>query len=64
MVVEGARYVERSRRKGDAVPGVPRFRPTVAEEKNEIGLATGLAWTEVGGEILTTEATLMAGRGD
>ena len=43
--------------------GVPRFRPTMAEEKNEIGLATGLAWTEVGGEILVTEATLMPGRG-
>ena len=43
--------------------GVPRFRPTVAEEKNEIGVATGLAWTEVGGEILVTETTLMPGKG-
>ncbi len=43
--------------------GVPRFRNTMAEEKNEIGVATGLAWTEVGGEILTTEATLMPGKG-
>jgi ATP-dependent Lon protease len=43
--------------------GVPRFRPSVAEEKEEIGVATGLAWTEVGGEILVTEATLMPGRG-
>jgi ATP-dependent Lon protease len=43
--------------------GVPRFRPTLAEEKNEIGVATGLAWTEVGGEILVTEATLMPGKG-
>jgi ATP-dependent Lon protease len=43
--------------------GVPRFRPTMAEEHNEIGVATGLAWTEVGGEILVTEATLMPGRG-
>ncbi|MSO56388.1 MAG: endopeptidase La [Acidobacteria bacterium] len=43
--------------------GVPRFRPTVAEEKEEIGVATGLAWTEVGGEILVTEAMLMPGRG-
>src|SRR6202011_968721 len=41
--------------------GVPRFRPSLAEEKNEIGVATGLAWTEVGGEILTIEATLMPG---
>jgi ATP-dependent Lon protease len=43
--------------------GVPRFRPTLAEEHNEIGIATGLAWTEVGGEILVTEATLMPGKG-
>jgi ATP-dependent Lon protease len=43
--------------------GVPRYRPSVAEEQNEIGVATGLAWTEVGGEILVTECTLMPGRG-
>ena len=43
--------------------GVPKFRPTLAEEHNEIGIATGLAWTEVGGEILVTEATLMPGKG-
>src|SRR6476659_9707026 len=43
--------------------GVPRFRNTMAEENNEIGVATGLAWTEVGGEMLITEATLMPGKG-
>src|SRR6266849_4562245 len=43
--------------------GVPRFRNTMAEENNEVGIATGLAWTEVGGEILVTEATLMPGKG-
>jgi ATP-dependent Lon protease len=43
--------------------GVPRFRPSTAEEQNEIGVATGLAWTEVGGELLVSEATLMAGKG-
>ena len=42
---------------------MPRYRPSVAEEQNEIGVATGLAWTEVGGEILVTECTLMPGRG-
>ena len=43
--------------------GVPEYRPTLAEQKNEIGIATGLAWTEAGGEILVTEATLMTGKG-
>src|SRR6202007_1537536 len=43
--------------------GVPRFRSTMAEESNEIGIATGLAWTEVGGEMLIPEATLMPGKG-
>jgi len=43
--------------------GVPRYRNTMAEETNEIGIATGLAWTEVGGEILPIEVTLMPGKG-
>ena len=44
--------------------GAIKFRDTRAEEKNEVGLATGLAWTEVGGQILPTESTLMPGRGN
>jgi ATP-dependent Lon protease len=43
--------------------GVPRFRSSRQEERNEIGVATGLAWTEVGGEILPIEVTLMTGKG-
>jgi ATP-dependent Lon protease len=43
--------------------GVIKFRELWAEKKNEIGLATGLAWTEVGGQVLTTEAGLMHGKG-
>jgi ATP-dependent Lon protease len=43
--------------------GVPRYRTTQQEERSEIGLATGLAWTEVGGEILPIEVTLMPGKG-
>ncbi|HOK48038.1 MAG TPA: endopeptidase La, partial [Bryobacteraceae bacterium] len=38
--------------------GPHKFRELVAEKKNEIGAAIGLAWTEVGGQILTTEATI------
>jgi ATP-dependent Lon protease len=43
--------------------GPIKFRDLQAEKKNEIGAAVGLAWTEVGGQILTTEATLMEGKG-
>jgi ATP-dependent Lon protease len=64
VVVEGPQTTEAvSAEKVTEYLGVPRYRPTVAEEQNEVGIATGLAWTEVGGEILITEATLMPGRG-
>jgi ATP-dependent Lon protease len=43
--------------------GIIKYRDFFAEKKNDIGLTTGLAWTEVGGQVLTTEATLMQGRG-
>jgi len=43
--------------------GKPRFRSQRPEEQPEIGAALGLAWTQVGGELLLTEATLMRGKG-
>jgi ATP-dependent Lon protease len=43
--------------------GILKYRDFLAEKRNEIGLTTGLAWTEVGGQVLTTEATLMQGKG-
>jgi ATP-dependent Lon protease len=43
--------------------GVPKFRYGVREEKENIGIATGLAWTEVGGELLIVEVALMPGSG-
>ncbi|MGB8541490.1 MAG: endopeptidase La [Candidatus Acidiferrales bacterium] len=43
--------------------GVLKYRDFLAEKKNEIGLTTGLAWTEVGGQVLSTEAMLMQGKG-
>ncbi len=47
----------------DRYLGVRRFDFGRAEEQSEIGLVTGLAWTEVGGELLQIEATLMPGKG-
>ena len=43
--------------------GPAKFRDLQTDRRNEIGATTGLAWTEVGGQILTTEATVMDGRG-
>lgn len=43
--------------------GTPKYRYGLAEENDEIGLATGLAWTEVGGELLQIEVSLMTGSG-
>ena len=43
--------------------GPIKFRDTQAEKTNDVGVTTGLAWTEVGGQILQTEVTIMEGRG-
>ncbi len=54
-VIDGAKVSE--------LLGPWKFRDLVADKKNEIGAATGLAWTEVGGQLLTVECTLMEGKG-
>jgi len=64
VVTEGEAFKEEvTAEKVTTYLGVARFRPSMAEEKNEVGLVTGLAWTEVGGELLVAETTLMPGRG-
>ncbi|MBP6367770.1 MAG: endopeptidase La [Nitrosomonas sp.] len=47
----------------DKFLGVRRYTYGVAEEKNQVGQVTGLAWTEVGGELLTIEAVVLPGKG-
>ncbi|MFD1694128.1 endopeptidase La [Roseibium aestuarii] len=43
--------------------GVPRYRYGEAETEDQVGVVTGLAWTEVGGELLTIEGVMMPGKG-
>lgn len=47
----------------DQYLGIPKFLPEAEQEKDEVGVATGLAWTPTGGDIIRIEATLMKGKG-
>src|SRR6201986_1061879 len=47
---------------GDYI-GVPKFRYGEVEDEDQVGVVTGLAWTDVGGELLTIEAAMMPGKG-
>jgi ATP-dependent Lon protease len=47
----------------ESLLGKPKFRQQGITEASQVGVATGLAWTEVGGEVLLTEVTLVEGRG-
>jgi len=65
-VVAGKDQAARIRVTSNVVPkylGVPKFRYGRAEEKDEVGLVTGLAWTELGGELLQTECVILPGKG-
>ena len=44
--------------------GVEKFIPEMDQEESQVGLSTGLAWTQVGGEVLYVEATLISGKGE
>jgi len=64
VVKEGANYtVAVTGENVNDFLGVIKFRDTLAHEKSEVGLVTGLAWTEVGGSILSTEASVVDGKG-
>ncbi|HET8889027.1 MAG TPA: endopeptidase La [Candidatus Angelobacter sp.] len=63
-VVKDATYtVALTAEKVNEFLGVTKFRDTLANEKSEVGLVTGLAWTEVGGSILSTEVAIVDGKG-
>ncbi len=66
------RLVEKNKRQGQVkitvqnledFLGVAKYRYGLPEDQDSIGLANGLAWTEVGGDMLTTEAMIMPGKG-
>ena len=44
--------------------GVPKYRRSMLEEQNRVGVVTGLAWTEFGGELLTIEGVMLPGKGN
>jgi len=44
--------------------GVPKYIPEMDPEGNQVGLSTGLAWTQVGGEVLYVEASIIGGKGE
>ena len=64
LVAEGKKYPKRvSARKVEDLLGPPRFLHDVLPEEDEVGLATGAAWTATGGEIMFVEVNLMPGKG-
>ena len=62
MTVDGAKKVEVTRENLHEFLGVPKYS-NFATEENGVGIATGLAWTSVGGETLSIEATKLPGKG-
>lgn len=63
LLKKGQKKVNVTSRNLDKFLGVRRYTYGIAEEKNQIGQVTGLAWTEVGGELLTIEAVVLPGKG-
>jgi ATP-dependent Lon protease len=59
----GKKKIEISEKIVQEYLGPEKFDPTLAEKKDEVGLATGLAWTSVGGEVLFIEVALTHGKG-
>ncbi|OED38325.1 endopeptidase La [Chromatiales bacterium (ex Bugula neritina AB1)] len=63
LLQEGTKSVEVTPENLDKYLGVPQYRFGKAEEEDQIGQVTGLAWTSVGGELLTIETAVVPGKG-
>ena len=65
VVVKGKEHKEKvTPRNLEAYLGIPKFRRSEIDKKDEVGVAVGMAWTETGGELLTFEATKIHGKGN
>jgi ATP-dependent Lon protease len=63
VLKNGKRDIAVTRKMAMKFLGPPRFRHGELEREDQVGIVTGLAWTELGGVLLTTEATVMPGKG-
>jgi ATP-dependent Lon protease len=63
VVKDRKKHIKMTRQNLQKYLGIPRYRYGSAEKEDEIGVATGLAWTESGGDLLSIEITLMKGKG-
>ena len=64
LVAKKDKNIRVTRRNLEKFAGVHRYRFGIAEEEDLVGVTTGLAWTEVGGELLSIEAVIMPGKGN
>jgi len=64
LIAKGSKKVSVTRRNLGKYAGVRKYRFGEVEDEDSVGATTGLAWTEVGGELLTIEAVLMPGKGN
>jgi ATP-dependent Lon protease len=63
ILISGQTKVEITKDNIESYLGVPKFRHGEIEREDQVGVVTGLAWTEVGGELLTVEGVMMPGKG-
>ena len=63
ILQHGRKRVHVTKKNLEKYAGVPRYRSNEIEEKDLVGVCTGLAWTEVGGELLSVEAITLPGKG-
>lgn len=64
IVQEKKKVITVTKKNLESFLGLPRFRKSQAEETPQIGVVTGLAWTEMGGEILPVEVAILNGKGN